>query len=44
MAKVAQIPSRSRPLGHDRVPNASGLVLCMAIAVPLWAGILALVF
>ncbi len=44
MAKIAPSPRRHRSLEVDHVPNATGLLLCMAVAVPIWAGILALVF
>ncbi len=44
MAKVVGTSARHRLSGVDRVPNATGLLLCMALAVPIWAGIIALVF
>ncbi len=44
MANSTPIYSRGVKLRPDRVPNATGLLLCLGIAVPIWAGILALVF
>ncbi|WP_268795683.1 MULTISPECIES: hypothetical protein [unclassified Sphingomonas] len=44
MAKVAGASARHRLSGIDRVPNPTGLLLCMAVAVPIWVGILALIF
>ncbi len=44
MAKVVGTSARHRSLGVERVPNISGLLICMAVAVPIWAGILALIF
>ncbi len=44
MAKIALSPHRHRSLEADYVPNATGLVLCMVVAVPIWAGIFALIF
>lgn len=43
MAKVGT-SARYRLSGVDRVPNPTGLLICMAVAVPIWAAILALVF
>ncbi|MEP9402319.1 hypothetical protein [Sphingomonas sp. VNH70] len=44
MAKIAPGVHPHRSLEVDPVPNATGLVLCMIVAVPIWAGILALIF
>ncbi|WP_274604009.1 hypothetical protein [Sphingomonas sp. CFBP 13720] len=44
MQKIASMAPRTGSLRADRVPNITGFMLSMAVAVPIWAGIIALVF
>ncbi len=44
MQKTASLAPRPGSLRGDRVPNITGFMLSMAVAVPIWAGIIAIVF